>query len=181
MCFPATGAGCQPGLFKHGVADAPSGRVRLASLPDRLDQPALLYRNLDEADTGLRARSNSVPERQTPAFNDRATASDNALAPQQPAVQTPPSNAPTATAQASNAPALDTRARIQASSRRFLLSPNVIADEKSAERALKDYIRDAVQVKLEKSKALRRQQLFGGSEYLRKVKPDALNPGSVIY
>lgn len=94
MCFPATGSGWQPGLFKHGVADAPSGRVRLGSLPYRLDEPALLYRNLDQADTGLRARSNSVPERQTPAFNDRATASDNALAPQQPTVQTPPSNAP---------------------------------------------------------------------------------------
>ena len=200
MCFPSTGADSQPGLFKHGVADAPSGRVRLGSLPDRLDQPAMLYRNLDEADTGLRARSNSVPERQTPAFNDRATASDNALAPQQPTVQTPPSNAPSATAPASNAPAparsrnrvfagnegnlpepaLDTRARIQVSSRRFLLSPNVIGDEKSAERALKDYIRDAVQVKLEKSNALRRQQFFGESEYLRRVKHDALNPRSVI-
>ena len=88
MCFPSTGADSQPGLFKHGVADAPSGRVRLGSLPDRLDEPALLYRNLDQADAGLRARGNSVPERQTPAFNDRATASDNALAPQQPTVRT---------------------------------------------------------------------------------------------
>lgn len=56
----------------------------------------------------------------------------------------------------------------------------MIGDEKSAERALKDYFRDAVQVKLEKSNALRRQQFFGESEYLRKVKPDALNPRSVI-
>lgn len=167
MCFPATGSGWQPGLFKHGVADAPSGRMRLGSLPDRLDEPALLYRNLDQADTGLRARSNSVPERQTPAFNDRATASDNALAPQQPTVQTPPSNAPAPARSRNRAfagnegnlpePALDTRARIQLSSRRFLLSPNVIGDEKSAERALKDYFRDAVQGRLEKSDALRRQ------------------------